>query len=121
MKKRLLTAACICLCLFGTAVPTSAAKKTALSAKKITLTVGSKKKLKIKNSIKKVTWKSMNKKVASVTSKGIVKAKKIGKTVVKAKAAGKTYRCTVIVKRSSKPNNVVIAKDTEEGWGPIVP
>ena len=46
----------------------------------------------------KVTWKSSNKKVATV-SKGTVKAKKAGKTTITAKVSGKTFKCSVTVKK----------------------
>lgn len=46
----------------------------------------------------KVTWKSSNKKVATVNSKGKVVAKKKGKATITAKVAGKTYKCKVTVK-----------------------
>ena len=46
----------------------------------------------------KVTWKSSNKKVATV-NKGTVKAKKAGKTTITAKVSGKTLKCSVTVKK----------------------
>lgn len=46
----------------------------------------------------KVAWKSSNKKVATVNSKGKVVAKKKGKVTITAKVAGKTYKCKVTVK-----------------------
>ena len=70
-----------------------------LSAKKVTLTVGKTKKLKLQNAKKnKVTWTSSKKKVATVGKKtGKVVAKKAGKTVITAKYKGKKYKCTVTV------------------------
>lgn len=80
-----------------------AAKKTKISKKKITLVVGQKKKLKIKNKPKgvKVKWKSKNKKIAKVSKKGKVKALRVGKTKIIAKVGKKKYKCTVIVKARS--------------------
>lgn len=46
----------------------------------------------------KVKWRSSNKKVATVNSKGKVTAKKKGKATISAKVAGKTYKCKVTVK-----------------------
>ena len=59
------------------------AKKITLNAKKQTLTVGDKFKLKVKKvkpagANKKVTWKTSNKKVVTVNKKGVVKAKAEG-------------------------------------------
>ena len=47
----------------------------------------------------KATWKSSNPKVASVTSKGKVTAKKKGTATIYAKVNGKTYKCKVTVLR----------------------
>lgn len=47
----------------------------------------------------KATWKSSNPKVASVTSKGKVTAKKKGTATISAKVNGKTYKCKVTVLR----------------------
>ena len=73
--------------LVGTA-PTvftqAAAKKLQLSVKKCTLQTG---KTKIVSANKKVTWKSSNKKVATVDSKGKVTVKKKGKAVITVTAA----------------------------------
>ncbi len=82
-----------------------AAKKMKLNKKKITLTVGKKKTLKVKNKPKsvKVKWKSKNKKIAKVSKKGVVRAKKAGKTTIIAKVGKKTLRCRVIVKKKSAP------------------
>lgn len=49
----------------------------------------------------KVTWKSSNTSVATVSSTGKVTAKKWGKAVITAKANGKTAKCTVNVKEKT--------------------
>ncbi len=54
--------------------------------------------LKVQWQAGKITWKSSNKKVATVSSKGKVTAKKKGKATITAKVAGKTYKCKVTVK-----------------------
>lgn len=69
-----------------------------ISAKKLTIKKGKSAKLKITGTTAKVTWKSSNKKVATV-SKGTVKAKKAGKTTITAKVSGKTFKCSVTVKK----------------------
>ena len=57
--------------------------RVTLSVKNKTLTVGEKFKLKVKGArIKKVSWKSMKKSVATVSKKGVVKAKKEGRATI---------------------------------------
>lgn len=92
----------VSLVLTGIAVPhgTAAASGMKLNKKKVTLKVGKKIKLKLKNAKKKVTWKSSNKKIASVTRKGVVKGKKPGKAKITAKCKGKKFVCKVTVKRN---------------------
>ena len=79
--------------------------KMKLNKKKVTLYVGKKVKLKVKNKTvkKKVKWKSTNKKVATVTKKGRVKAKKPGKATIIAKVGKKKLKCKVIVKKKKVP------------------
>ena len=60
-------------------------KKPKLNKKKVTLYVGKSVRLKVKGAGKKVKWKSSNKKIATVSSKGKVKAKKKGKAKITAK------------------------------------
>ena len=59
--------------------------------------------LKVKNAGgKKVTWKSSNKKVASISKKGIVVAKKAGTATITAKIGSKKLTCKVKVYGSAK-------------------
>lgn len=67
----------------------SKAAKVKLSRTKATLEVGDSVKLKVKNYKGKVKWSSSKKKVASVSKKGVVTAKKKGKAVITAKAGVK--------------------------------
>lgn len=85
-----------------------AAKKVKLNKKKITLLVGQKKKLKVKNKPKrvKVKWKSSKKKVAKVSKKGVVTAKKAGKTIITARVGKKKLKCRVVVKKNVAPETV---------------
>lgn len=92
--------------VFSFSMPTQAAKKKpALSKKKAVITVGKILTLKVKNISKKtkVTWKSKNKKIATVSKKGKVKAKKAGTTKITARFRyqGKKYvkTCKVTVKK----------------------
>ena len=89
----------------------SSAKKVTISLnkKKCTLQVGKTVKLKAKvkpsKKKKKVTFKTSNKKVATVSKKGVVKGKKAGKTTITAKIKGtkKKAVCKVTVKKNSTP------------------
>ena len=76
----------------------NAKKAPKLSKSKVTLYVGKSTTLKVKNSKKKVKWSSTKKSVATVTSKGKVKAKKKGTAYIKAKVEKKTLKCKVTVK-----------------------
>ncbi len=79
----------------------ASAKRVKLNKKAVTLKVGQSVKLKIKNTKRKVKWSSNKKKVATVTSKGKVKAKKKGTAKICAKVAGKKLICKVKVKAVS--------------------
>lgn len=90
----------------GTGVQ-AANKKIKLNSKKITLSVGQSKKLKVSNANgKNIKWSSSKKSVASVNKNGLVKAKKAGKAVITASVSGKKLKCNVVVhKASAKPSN----------------
>lgn len=89
----------LCLTL---AAPVDAKSKVKLNITKATLSIGCSINLKLLNNKKKVTWKSSNKKVASVTKKGKVKAKKKGKVKIIARVGKKKYTCKVTVGSASK-------------------
>lgn len=120
MKKKLHKASAVVLSLallasaFTIAPNADAAPKTkkiTLSAKKKTLTAGSKFKLKVKKvkpakANKKVTWKTSKKTVATVSKTGVVTAKKAG--TAKITATSKSNKkvkavCTITVKAAKKP------------------
>lgn len=103
--KKLLSVFCM-LVMVCTQIQAGTITADAASVKKITLNKkicvikkGSKITLKATVLPKKtkVTWKSSNKKVATVTQKGVVAAKKNGKTTITAKAGTKKASCQVIV------------------------
>lgn len=75
-----------------------AATKVKLNKTKATIEVGKSLTVKINGTKSKVTWTSTNKKVATVSNKGKVVAKKTGTAKIKAKVDGKTYTCTIKVK-----------------------
>ena len=95
----------------------AAAKKTSIKlnkSKAIIYTSGNRTvqlKATVKGASKKVTWKSSNKKVATVSPKGRVTAKKTGVVVITAKANGKIAKCNVTVKNNPQTSyNVVKGK-----------
>ena len=79
-------------------------KNASLSAKKKTLAEGKSFTLKLKDadgknvSYKKIKWSTSDKKIATVSKKGVVKAVGNGKATITAKYLGKTYKCTVTAK-----------------------
>lgn len=72
-----------------------------ISARKLSLTVGQSKLLKITGTKEKVKWSTNKKSVATVSSKGKVQAKKAGTAKITAKVAKKKYICTVTVKKEA--------------------
>ena len=95
----------------------SEGKTQVLNYQKITLSVGKTKQLKWNGAKKKVTWSSRNKKVAAVTQKGLVKAKKKGVTQIIAKLGKKKAVCKVTVKEATttaKPTETPISDWTKD-------
>lgn len=72
-----------------------------MSKSKVTLQKGKTVKLTLKNTKQKVTWSTSNRKIATVTSKGLVKGVKTGKATIYAKVGTNRYKCVVTVKSSS--------------------
>ena len=79
------------------AAPGEAHAAPKISAKSKTLAAGKSFTLKVKGAKGKIKWSSTNKKVATVTSKGKVTAKKMGTATVRAKVGKRTYTCKVKV------------------------
>ena len=93
----------------------SAAKKISLSSKKITITKGKSKTIKVKNTKKKVKWKILSgKKYITLKKKGktaaTIKGKKKGKAKVQAKVGSKKLTCTVTVKNAKNPKKTKTIK-----------
>ncbi len=116
-KKMLLGCLFVLISTMMMAMPVSAASAK-LNYTKKSVVVGKTVQLKVKNTKKKVTWSSSNKSVASVSKKGLVTAKKAGKTTIKAKVGKKTLKCQITVKKNSfvsglkNWNNVAFLKNT---------
>lgn len=78
--------------------------KTSVSIKK-----GKTKKLTINNTTAKVKWSTSNKYAATVSSKGVVKAKKYGHAKITAKVGGRYFTCKVKIPDTRR--QVKISKD----------
>lgn len=91
-------------------------KKVKLNKTKLSLYVGKTYTLKLKNNKKKIKWSTSNKKVATVSSKGKVKARKKGSATITAKVGKKKYKCKVTVKvkkKAATKKPVVTQKPTQ--------
>lgn len=89
----------LCAILIVTAIPfTSEAAAVKLNKTSATVLVSKTVQLKVMNTKKSVKWSTSNKKVATVSQKGLVKGKKIGKATVTAKIGKKKYTCKITVK-----------------------
>ena len=69
-----------------------------INKSKLTITVGNTSSLKINGTDQKITWKTSNKKIATVDKNGNVVGKKSGKVKITATVLKKKYSCTVTVK-----------------------
>lgn len=88
--------------------PLTASAAVKISKKSVTLTKTQSATLKITGTKTKVNWSSSKKSVASVSSKGVVTAKKKGTAVITAKVGNKKYTCKVTVR------NPLTAKQAEK-------
>ena len=96
VKKIIVLTLCMALVVgsFQTNVMAKRTPKPKLNKKNITIMMGKTSRLKLKNNKKKVKWRSLNKKIATVTKKGLVKGKSEGKTTIVAKVGKKKYKFT---------------------------
>lgn len=95
------------------AAPGEAHAAPKISAKAKTLAAGKSFALKVKGARGKIKWSSTNRKVATVTSKGKVKAKKMGTATVTAKIGGKRVAsCKVTVRKAAAAH--------EHSWKKVV-
>lgn len=69
-----------------------------ISSKSASLYIGQTKTLYIYNTTSTAKWSSSKKSVATVTNKGLVKAKNPGRAIIKAKVGKRTLKCKVSVK-----------------------
>lgn len=88
---------------------------TKLSKKSATLYVGETLQLKLTGGSRSSSWKSSKSKIASVSKKGKVTAKKAGTCKITVKQAGKTYTCKITVKKLPKNYATVNGKRVTVG------
>lgn len=102
-------------------VSAGAKKKPALNRKKVTLTVGKSCILKVKGTKKKVRWSTSKKKVAVVSKKGKVTAKKQGTAKITAKIKGmkQALVCKVTVKKKNGEQVSENGPGTDIPRGPV--
>lgn len=106
VKRNVATVIMLCFALvLAMPMQLQAASKVKISKSKMTIVVGQKKTLTVKNTKKKVTWTSSEKSVAKVDRKGVVTAKKAGVATITAKVGKKKYTCTVTVKEKPTLSN----------------
>ncbi len=89
-----------------------AKKKPKLNKTKVTISVNKTFKLKVKNIKGKIKWSSSNKRVVTVSKKGLIRAKKVGKSVVIAKIKKKKLKCNVIVVGTKNLQNANTGNNT---------
>lgn len=97
--KRILIMVLAVVMMAGALPVQSEAAGVKLNKSKATVYVGSSITLKLKGASGKVSWKSSNKKIVAVNSKGKVTGKKAGKATITAKFQKKSYKCNVTVKK----------------------
>ncbi len=104
LTKRVCAVALAAAVAVSTVGPVQAASTVKISKSKVTLYVGKSTTLTVKKGSKKVSgvkWSTSNKKVATVSSKGKVTAKKKGTATITAKVNKKSYKCKVTVKKKT--------------------
>ena len=116
-RKTALYAALVLFTMILSIIPAHAASaKPALSKKKLTLYVGKSYTLKAKGFSGKVTWKSGNQKIATVSSKGKVTAKKKGTVTITAKCGKEKKTCKVTVQPVKLNKTKMTVKKGQTFW-----
>lgn len=86
------------LLLFVTAMPQQAQAAIKINKNSVSVYVNQTVTLKVSGTKAKVTWTSSNKKIATVSSNGLVKGVKKGTATIRAKVSNTTLKCEVTVK-----------------------
>lgn len=116
----IILALCMMVSILGSnQIPVSAAGRVRINKTAVSLQVGEKYQLSLKNIPKngKVTWKSASKSKAAVSKKGIVTAKKQGRTTIKARLA---YESGGMKKTKNFSCKVTITKNKTSGKSLVV-
>lgn len=115
MKKILSLALALVLTvlLIPTNVEAAEAKEIKLNKSKMTIYVGAKTTLTNTGTAKNIKWSSTKPAVASVSKKGVITAKKAGKTTIIAKSGKTTAKCTVTVKKALKVKQIIKKVDSQ--------
>lgn len=115
MKKKILFTLCLCVLALSAFISNqSDAGSTTLNLTSDSYTLSQGKTLQLKiNGVKakKVKWKSSNKKIATVSKNGTVKAVKSGKATISGKYNGITFKTNITVQPSGKEYNLLLAED----------
>ena len=116
MKRKLsiFMAVCLCICsILFVPVTDNTAYAASISLNKTSATIvnGKTVQLKVKGTSAKVKWSTSSKSIATVSTKGLVKAKKPGRVTITAKVANKTLKCKVTVKKNTNDYYGIIKKD----------
>lgn len=110
-SKRLLFGFCIMMMAVLMPIQVSAKSEVIMEKSKVSVAVGKSVQLRAiaRGKSPKITWKSSDKKIATVSSSGKVKGKKTGKVTITAKANGVSAKCVVTV-QSKKAAAISTAK-----------
>ena len=115
--KKIFMTCLLCLLVSIVTVPASVSAAAKLNQKSVTLNVKKSYTLKVTGTKEKITWTTSNKKVATVSAKGVVKAVQKGTATITAKYGKKKLTCKVTVKQpvtsvklNKKSGNVTIGK-----------
>lgn len=123
MKKLLSILLTMLLCFLAIAPTSAYAATIKLTKTSLTLYEGNTYSLKLTGTTKTVSWKSSDKSIATVSSKGKVTAVKAGQATITATASSKKYTCKLTVKEpfsAKKALNNMITDVTDTGSGLIV-
>ena len=82
------------------AIPTNASAAAKINKKSISIDAGRTYTLKVIGTKSKITWSSSNRKIATVSQKGLVKGLKPGKCTIAAKYGKSKLTCKVTVKKA---------------------
>jgi hypothetical protein len=88
-----------------------------LNKNSITLVVGKTQTLIVSGTKQTASWKSNNKKIATVSSKGVVKAVTVGSAKITATVGKTNLTCSVTVKKDPKPTQAAVKDVTMELQG----